>query len=354
MIFALNENLYMNRHKKLFFSTLKPFLPIVSLNRMGKILQNQMVLPLYHAVSDIVIPHLKHLYTIRSVKEFIADIDVLLDIGRAVTLKEIIDYTKGNTEFKTPVFHLTFDDGLREFHDFIAPVLLDKGVPATCFLNSAFIDNKELFYRFKSSLLIERLHSSVQGSGEWKGYHNWHMKNNLKQNYYKDVLLSVKNDERPILDELANEIGLNFSEYLEQERPYMTSDQIKSLIKKGFTFGAHSIDHPDYHLVSEDEGYRQTETSIKQICKAFNLGYRVFSFPYTDDGVPRSYFNRLEQDNLVDLSFGCAGFKRDSVSTNIQRIPVEMYQDSMNNILKKEIFYFKFLTLLGKNTIFHN
>ena len=82
--------------------------------------------------------------------------------------------------FETPVFHLAFNDGWREFHGFIAPVLLDKGIPATCFLNSALIDNKELFYRFRSNLSIERIYFSGLGSEAWKDYHNWHTKNILK------------------------------------------------------------------------------------------------------------------------------------------------------------------------------
>ncbi|WP_262708643.1 polysaccharide deacetylase family protein [Natronoflexus pectinivorans] len=55
------------------------------------------------------------------------------------------------------IFHLTFDDGLSEIYHETIPILEKKGIPATIFLNTGFIDNKKMFYRFKSSLVIESI-----------------------------------------------------------------------------------------------------------------------------------------------------------------------------------------------------
>ncbi len=317
-------------------------------------LKNQVILPLYHAVNNMAPAHLKYLYRVKSVDEFRKDVEGLLKIARPVSLSEIIENARNRKVFNMPVFHFTFDDGLREFHDFVAPVLLEKGIPATCFLNSAFIDNKEMFYRLKSSSIIEKLHNTESGSSYWSGYHEWLRKNNLKRAYYQKVLLSIQHNKRHLIDELADILEIDFRNFLATEKPYLSSNQIEDLIEKGFTFGAHSIDHPDFQYLSEAEQFDQTSWSVDLICKRFNLDYKVFSFPYTDAHVNTSFFKKLNEEKIVDLTFGCAGMKKDSIVTNYQRIPMEIYGESVQSILKKEIVYNKILGLFGKNIIFRS
>ena len=76
-----------------------------------------------------------------------------------LSLQELYEIMLGKRELHTPAFHLTFDDGLREVFDIAAPILKQKGIPATIFLNSGFVDNRSLFFRYKVSVLLELLQS---------------------------------------------------------------------------------------------------------------------------------------------------------------------------------------------------
>jgi hypothetical protein len=67
---------------------------------------------------------------------------------------------------KKPLLHLSFDDGLSACYDTIAPILLRKGVPATFFLNPAFIDNKALMFRYKISLCLNALDTVIDKLGK--------------------------------------------------------------------------------------------------------------------------------------------------------------------------------------------
>ena len=341
----------MNRAKKLFFRITTPFSPIIGEKKLQTWLNNRLILPLYHAVSFESPSHLKYLYRIKNEAQFKLDIEALLKLAQPVGLAEIIEHSKNNEFFKMPVFHISFDDGLREFYDVAAPILHEKGIPATCFLNNAFIDNKDIFFRFKSSILIEKLHKARTGSEEWKIFHEWVKKNKFPEGYYRKTLKSIRYDKRSLIDDLAADMGVDFRDYLKKEKPYMTSDQIKDLVNKGFTIGAHSLDRPDYSKLSEEEQLQQTQMSVDDICTRFNLNYRVFSFPFTDDGIKTSLFYKLQKDNITDLTFGCAGMKKDSIKTNYQRIPVEIYQETIPGILKKEQMYNKLLKLFGKDKI---
>ena len=266
--------------------------------------------------------HLKYLYQPRSIKLFKEDLAFFLKYYEPIGLDELIRLIKEDKPLKKNYFHLTFDDGLRDFYDVAAPILKEKGIPATVFLNSDFIDNKALFYRFKASVLVEKL--SAKG------------------------LLDVIYKDNAILDELAKENNINFEDYLKNEKPYLTAQQIEKLILEGFTFGAHSKNHPMYNQINLAEQITQTISSINLITSQFNLNYRVFSFPFTDFGVSYPFFNAIK--NEVDLTFGCAGLKDDIIKNHLQRIPMELEQ-SGKGIIKTAYFYYLLKKMVGKNKI---
>jgi peptidoglycan/xylan/chitin deacetylase (PgdA/CDA1 family) len=319
--------------------------PLISLSKQ------RIFLPFYHSVSDDPPKHLRYLYEVRNIKHFSTDLDFLLKYFKPVGLKELIDVYRNQSVPANPLCHLTFDDGLSEFNDIIVPILLSKGIPSSCFLNSAFIDNKDLFYRYKASLLIETLHSSLAGSLVWKGFHEFSAENNIPNKYYRKLLLSMDYNKKDLLDKLAIKIGVNFRDYLSDQKPYLTTEQIRHLIQKGFTFGAHSIDHPDYRFLTEEEQIRQTKESIDCITTLFGLDYKAFSFPFTDFGVKKSFFDKVFDERIADITFGCAGIKTDSVSVHLQRLPVESYKSNLKETFKEETSYYIFSKMFKKNLI---
>src|SRR5690606_32409726 len=133
-------------------------------------------------------------------------------------------------------------------------------------------------------------------------------------------------------DELTKIINLDFYQYLTEEKPYLTSGQVFSLISQGFHFGSHSCDHPEYRFLSLEEQLKQTKKSTEYICNKFSLNYKTFAFPFTDYGVTKDFFDAVyKKEKFLDISFGCAGIKTDSTPLHIQRVPFEM-----NNLSAKE------------------
>jgi peptidoglycan/xylan/chitin deacetylase (PgdA/CDA1 family) len=241
-------------------------------------------------------------------------------------------YAKGEKALSAPAFLLSFDDGLRECHDVIAPILLRKGVPAICFLNSAFIDNQGLFFRYQASLLHVHSQRDPTVKAAWLALL-------AQKGQAPRSLLSIRYHERAWLGELAEVIGYSFTDYLRQQRPYLTTPQIRSLIDQGFYVGGHSIDHPMYQDLSLSEQMHQTLTSVRAVSEQFDLPYRTFSFPFTDYGVSGAFFDQLAQSQEGTLTFGCAGLKADPVATHFQRIPFEVAGLSGRAILHAEWLY---------------
>jgi peptidoglycan/xylan/chitin deacetylase (PgdA/CDA1 family) len=236
----------------------------------------------------------------------------------------------------------------------IAPILLEKGIPATCFLNSAFIDNKDLFFRYKASIIIELIYKTDRKSSVWKTLKSWFIDNNLSLVNYKSELLQIKYNEKTKLDELAGILEFSFREYLGKHKPYLTTQQINKLIKRGFTFGAHSIDHPEYRYISYDEQLKQTLESIDIIVSKFNLNYKVFAFPFADYKVSAQFFRDINRDNSIDFTAGSSGIKQDSITNNIHRIVMDEYDLKASDRIKIDYFYYFIKSVFDKNKIYRN
>jgi peptidoglycan/xylan/chitin deacetylase (PgdA/CDA1 family) len=343
----------MNPARSIAFRLLPSLAQILPLNGLIRVTGKRIIFPFYHLVSDEELPHIKHLYPVRRTKEFRKDLDLLLKHYQPLGIQDIIDSVNHDKPVRVNSFLLSFDDGLREFHDVAAPLLREKGIPAICFLNSGFIGNKDLFYRYKASLLIERLLNSETSAGTHKDLAAWFTENHLPLTGDYKGLLKVSYANRHCLDQLALKVELHFDEFLLQRRPYLDATQVHSLLHQGFTFGAHSIDHPEYRFLDEEEQIRQTFESIHAVTGEFGIKEKVFSFPFTDHGVRRSFFDRVYNPSqpLADLTFGGAGLKNDSVQKNIQRIPFEGTTLDAEQILATEYLYFIIKSIFGKNII---
>ena len=328
-----------------FFYKIPRYLKMIPLNVLIKGAGQRNIYPFYHAVSDEEIPHIKHLYKVRTLKEFERDLDFLLKQFTPVDLHSLIT----NLSIEKNTFLLSFDDGLREFHDVIAPVLLRKGIPAICFLNSGFIDNKDLFFRYKTSLLMEKLINGKISGNLRNKVAFWFKSKGFNSDYQS--LLSINYLNKNYLDELAEIIEIDFGDYLQKVQPYLTTGQVQNLIKQGFDFGAHSIDHPLYSDLTETMQIEQTRQSTQFIVGKFCRNYSVFSFPFTDDGVSMNFFRTVfDKDNpLADITFGTSGLKKDCCPKNIQRIPVEVDDFSAQEIIYGEYLYYICKSLFNKN-----
>jgi peptidoglycan/xylan/chitin deacetylase (PgdA/CDA1 family) len=342
----------MNSSRSIAFKLLPALAQCIPMKGMIGITGRKLIFPFYHLVSDDNVLHVKHLYKVRTTKEFNDDLDFFLKYYKPIGISDVLDFVHHEKALPVNSFLISFDDGLREFHDVAAPVLLRKGIPAVCFLNSGFIDNAGLFYRYKASLLIEKLQSGKVLDDKKIFFEKWFRKNNLAFTHDCHGLLSISYANRHLLDELAILLEVDFDHYLEEYRPYLDSSQVTSLIRQGFTFGSHSIDHPEYRFLAEEEQIRQTEESLRTITGKFGMKEKLFCFPFTDYGVKKSFFDKVfDPSKPIDLTFGGAGMKLDSIPRNIQRIPFEGTSLTAKQILATEYLYYMIKSIFGKNLI---
>lgn len=318
---------FLSRQTGLFFSP----------ERLFKI-KTPCFLPFYHVVSNEKLPHILN-YPYRNVQEFENELDFFLKHFEPVSLEELVS---GECRYKN-AFHLSFDDGLRECLDVVAPLLLKKGIPATFFINTAFADNKELFHKYKASLILSELRQKPDSGVE----------NFLKNaKLPAEKLLTATILQTDILDHAAKLIELDFKAFLEKQKPYLTSGQIKKLSENGFTIGAHSHNHPEFYTITEEEQMQEVKVSMAFLQKITPQPLKTFAFPYTDWGVSANVLKTIQKENICDITFGTAGIKNDAFSFHFQRYPAEQPGNFMQN-LKGEFVYYKLRKWVGKATVKH-
>ena len=336
----------MNNIRSVFY----PLHNMLSIERLIDFSGRKLILPFYHAVSDERLAHISNLYPLRSVDLFIKDLEFFCKYFQPVDIDFIYHHILHKMEFKRPVFHLTFDDGLREFYTLIAPVLEKKGIPATVFLNSGFLDNKALFYRYKVSLLIEEL-KKTSSEKVLDNLCDLFLFKQKSRDALTQRFLNLRYSDYTIIERAAEILGVDFDEYLKVHQPYLNSNEINDLISKGFTFGAHSKDHPYFREISMQEQKNQIKASFEAIESFFPIKDRYFSFPFSDDGVEKQLFDYLYDEENCKLSFGISGLKDDIRPFHLHRIPMEGTQTPAKKLIKSEYMYFLLKQLFNKNRI---
>lgn len=294
--------------------------------------------PFYHVVSNEKFPHILN-YNYRNISQFEKELDFYLKYFKPVSLEELMTIK----DSRKKIFHLSFDDGLKECGEVIAPVLLRKGVPATFFVNTGFVDNQQLFHKYKASLILKELNETSNPKAE----------NYLKErNLYGFEILKASYMQENILDEAAVLLGINFNDFLEKQKPYLTTEQIFKLKNEGFSIGAHSVNHHEFWRISEEEQMEEIKTSMNWLVEKINPEIKAFSFPFTDSGVSLKVLKTLKTEHICDVTFGTAGVKYDELDFHYQRYPVEKQGNFVLN-LKEELVYFALRKIIGKATVKH-
>ena len=324
---------------------MKEFPRFVS-NQLGRLISFQSLLkittpvfqPFYHVVSDKKLPHILN-YNYRNVAQFEKELDFYLKYFKPVSLSELLTEKKSGEK----IFHLSFDDGLKECSEIIAPILLKKGIPATFFVNPGFVDNQRLFHKYKASLILGKLNQSRDLKTEHiLKAHDLQGEQILKATIFQDK----------VLDEVAVLLGIDFDEFLAKQKPYLTSEQLIKLKNQGFSIGTHSFHHPEFWKISGEEQLNEIKNSMDWLHKKINPEIKAFSFPFTDSGVSLKVLEKLKNDNICDVTFGTAGIKYDQLNYHFQRYPVEKPGDFEQN-LKGELVYSVLRKLIGKATVKH-
>jgi len=317
-------------------------LPVGLLTKTSQI---DLLLPYHHVVSDEYLPHINEIYFNKNKKEFIKDLDWILKHFNAVHPDQVADFVLYQKILPEKSFLLSFDDGYREVCDIIAPILIEKGVPAIFFINPEFVDNKNLFYRCKLSLILNKIKFDDSLANSVKKYLNH------EHGSYDDLrraILRINYRDQYKANELGKIVEVDFSEFLRKQQPFLTSAQIGKLTTQGFVFGGHSMDHPHYKFLDPDKQYRQTVESINFIDRFQRSTFHYFAFPHEDRHVSQEFFTKMKESHLKCLLFGVQNQRPEKANFILHRFNAERPGKNIAGMAKSILFYNSLLRLVNR------
>lgn len=315
----------------------------MNLGRLNRWSGQASIFPFYHTVSPESLPHISYLYRVPKPAEFEKDLEQFLQWFEPLSLADYLADKAVRKGRRSMV--LSFDDGLKGCHEYIAPLLKKKGIPALFFLNNRFIDNKGLFYRYKASLLIHQVRMDCRAKENVADFLK------ISKDQVEASVKMIGWDQRALLDVLAGEAELDYAGYMRARPVYLNSSDIKEMLDWGFEMGGHSADHMEFTGMEPEQMAKQVKSSIRDLQKRFGIKTAYFSFPFTSDGVPIQVIDRLLEEGSVSAMLGTAGIKKTGRRAYIQRIPMEKYETGALETLKAEYFYYLLKMPLGRNRL---
>ncbi len=332
----------------------KNILYSLSNKKMIDVFKNQSIFPYYHVVSNDNLEHINHLFEFKNIDQFKSDVNILLKNYKPLSPKFFLESPNLDNIPKNH-FLLTFDDGLSEVYNIIAPILYEKKISALFFINPDYIDSKNYFLRHGISIIIGALLKFEKDEKTLKKI------NSLLEIYEKSsinlTISSIKkidNSKKDILNEISSLLSLNLKEYLHYKKPFLSKDQIKKMIKMGFYFGGHTMSHPMLNSIDFKLQKKEVINSIKWLKSNFDINYSFFSFPFSDKGISKKLINAIFEYDNSTIIFGNSGIKKDFSKRIIQRFSLEKRNHNTEKLIISENLYKFYNILIGKFNIKRN
>jgi len=308
--------------KKIVKTVIKP-IPISAYQLLTR---KKVIGLVYHTVSDRPLYHIKHLCPYKSPEMFESDLIYLRKSFNLISSQQLIEQQSLKTKILPNSIILTFDDGYSECFSVARPLLLKYEIPCIFFITTDFIDNKNMFYRNKISLCIEKINTceNLERLDFFRNINStFGLSINTKMSFFQWIK-SLNYSDKDIIDKICNLLGINIKQYMINHRPYLSSEEIRFLAGDGFTIGAHSKKHQELSLlINEDEKEEEIVNSCKEIMELTGKDQVLFAFPFSGDGIDPNFLKGLISKYVfINLFFDSGDLKRDK-DFIINRIPVD-------------------------------
>jgi len=298
-------------------------------------------------VSDQPLPYFNY-YPFKTSEQFDADVAFMRESFPAITYAEMVHRRKNNVRGGGNNFIFTFDDGFAACHDVIRPILQKYQLDGVFFVTTALVDNRELFFESKVSLCLDAFQRmtpdgvedlaaklGVRGGEQLTPSAAARLTNNRMENFNMVLpqsastrpllvrLLSLDEQDQDAINELCERCDVDPVAMLREQRPYMTSNQIRAMADAGFTIGAHGVAHRRLQSMSR----REVESDIVESCD--RVRYLTdqkkvpFAFPYSGHGLDRGFLaDLMRRHDFIELYFDTGGIRRDAAFV-VNRVVVD-------------------------------
>jgi peptidoglycan/xylan/chitin deacetylase (PgdA/CDA1 family) len=218
-----------------------------------------------------------------------SNLDGLKRTFRFVSMDEASQMISGAAQWRKNCVALTFDDSLKCMADVVAPMLAERGIPATFYLSTEAIESGRPYWWLRFDYAMTRLENQnvtldiaggqpvVLGAGR--------SIETLRS--AKRILRRLDRSERErLVVQVETHAGVASADVVDAY-PFaqlMTWYDAKQLRTLGMTLGSHSVTHANFARLAIDDQRRELEVSRRVIGQATGVECVHFSYPYGEFG----------------------------------------------------------------------
>lgn len=172
---------------------------------------------------------------------------------------------------------VTFDDGYRDNFEIAAPILQRRGVPATFFVASGFLDGGIMW----NDVVIDALRSTRRDAISLPNLgvpalslHDW----SARAQAVTSILMAIKYLPQDQRDKAAAEVARACA--VEPPKDLMmSSEQIRSLAAMGFGIGAHTHTHPILARLADTAAEEEIRLGREYLSALVDQPVNLFAYP---------------------------------------------------------------------------
>jgi peptidoglycan/xylan/chitin deacetylase (PgdA/CDA1 family) len=235
----------------------------------------------YHLIGDSSRYHYPKKFTI-SQKIFDSHIRYYKKYYEIITIDEAFNRFSNDYKFNKQLV-ITTDDGFEENYSCVRNILGNYNLKATFFIINDCVDNKKLMWRHALYIINEfvsksKLNRVMMDFSESQKIFSPTKNESLMS--WSLRAFSHKTKEKLIRELWESVMPFSLEDYLAKYSPYLSSNQIGTLIKEGHSIGSHSNTHPLFDKLSDEEAKKEIENSIKALSEKYKININSFSFPF--------------------------------------------------------------------------
>ncbi len=239
----------------------------------------------YHRIGDQVAPGFDPEVLDASPATFERHVRLLQRYFNLVDTRDLDAWRAGGKLPPNPAM-ITFDDGYRDNHDVVMPLLQRLGAKAVFFVATSYINDRRVFWW---ELVNHAFMTSSRDKVSLSYPHALDLPlggHDARRAAIKTVLKLLKREEGVDLDRFLGELyaaaGLPFDRAREREladRMLMTWDQIRGLRDGGFDVQSHSYSHRVLHTLSPEEAKKDLLRARQDLEGALDKPITALAYP---------------------------------------------------------------------------
>lgn len=258
---------------------------------------SKLLLLLYHRVLPEI--NFNPLDTLISLKTFLKQIEILTAKYSVISLGDAIEQSHEGKAKKKIQIVLTFDDAYKDNYEIVFPLLMKKGIPASFFLSTSYINSKKPMWDWEAiNILIEcKKINKIKVDEKLVCLEKKEQRLSFALRVFQEMKLVSVEQRDKILNFIRDQSG---NRYLYDEQDgFMTWDQARKMNLNGMEIGSHAVSHQSLAKLPLSMAVDEIKESKKIIENNLSSPCQHFAFPF---GSENDYNERLI-NNVRDAGY---------------------------------------------------